>query len=235
MAIDPTQPIPRLPAEDRAAREILGGVYGRDGNCRPSTSSAIATPSAARREPRALRAGRGGRDPAPPATGHVRQPALAPSQAGPARAQGRRPGGRPLGTDDPGRRRRDGRRRSRDRLAAHAAPGADPRRRGGQAPDLAVLDSVWAAEFAAAGFLYALEDLNDEWIRDEHEVDFLDALVAANRYAGGRSASRPSPTSPGSGTGVASSRPRGSSRRRPGRSCAGRLVRSAGTVCRIRS
>jgi len=54
----------------------------------------------------------------------------------------------------------------------------------GQAPDLAVLDSVWAAEFAAAGFLYALEDLNADWVRDEHETDFLDALVAANRYEG---------------------------------------------------
>jgi multiple sugar transport system substrate-binding protein len=54
----------------------------------------------------------------------------------------------------------------------------------GQAPDLAVLDSVWAAEFAAAGFLYALEDLNEEWVRNEHEIDFLDALVTANRYGG---------------------------------------------------
>ena len=54
----------------------------------------------------------------------------------------------------------------------------------GQAPDLAVLDSVWAAEFAAAGFLYALEDLDGDWIRDEHELDFLEALVAANRYDG---------------------------------------------------
>ena len=54
----------------------------------------------------------------------------------------------------------------------------------GQAPDLAVLDSVWAAEFAAAGFLYALEDLDGDWIREQHEPDFLDALVAANRYDG---------------------------------------------------
>jgi multiple sugar transport system substrate-binding protein len=54
----------------------------------------------------------------------------------------------------------------------------------GQAPDLAVLDSVWAAEFAAGGFLYALEDLDEEWVREEHEGDFLDALVAANRYGG---------------------------------------------------
>jgi multiple sugar transport system substrate-binding protein len=54
----------------------------------------------------------------------------------------------------------------------------------GQAPDLAVLDSVWAAEFAAAGFLYALEDLDETWVREEHEVDFLDALVDANRHEG---------------------------------------------------
>jgi ABC-type glycerol-3-phosphate transport system substrate-binding protein/DNA-binding transcriptional regulator YhcF (GntR family) len=54
----------------------------------------------------------------------------------------------------------------------------------GQAPDLAVLDSVWAAEFAAAGFLYALEDLNEAWVRQQHEVDFIDALVTANRYEG---------------------------------------------------
>ena len=54
----------------------------------------------------------------------------------------------------------------------------------GRAPDIAVLDSVWAAEFAAAGFLYALEDLNEAWVHQQHEVDFIDALVAANRYEG---------------------------------------------------
>jgi multiple sugar transport system substrate-binding protein len=54
----------------------------------------------------------------------------------------------------------------------------------GQAPDLAILDSVWAAEFAAAGFLYALEDLDKDWVDGEHEVDFLEALVAANTYEG---------------------------------------------------
>jgi ABC-type glycerol-3-phosphate transport system substrate-binding protein/DNA-binding transcriptional regulator YhcF (GntR family) len=54
----------------------------------------------------------------------------------------------------------------------------------GQAPDLAVLDSVWAPEFAHAGFLYALEDLDGEWIRGEHEADFLAPLVAVNRYDG---------------------------------------------------
>jgi ABC-type glycerol-3-phosphate transport system substrate-binding protein/DNA-binding transcriptional regulator YhcF (GntR family) len=54
----------------------------------------------------------------------------------------------------------------------------------GQAPDLAIVDSVWAPEFAAAGFLYALEDLDEDWIRGEYEADFLEAVVAANRYDG---------------------------------------------------
>jgi ABC-type glycerol-3-phosphate transport system substrate-binding protein/DNA-binding transcriptional regulator YhcF (GntR family) len=54
----------------------------------------------------------------------------------------------------------------------------------GQAPDLAVLDSVWVLEFAAAGFLHALEDLNETWVREQHEADFLEPLVTANRYDG---------------------------------------------------
>ena len=54
----------------------------------------------------------------------------------------------------------------------------------GQAPDLAVLDSVWAREFAAAGFLYALEELDEDWVRSEHELDFLEPLVEVNRYDG---------------------------------------------------
>lgn len=54
----------------------------------------------------------------------------------------------------------------------------------GQAPDLAVLDSVWMPEFAAAGFLHAVEDLDERWVRREHDGDFLPSLVAANRYAG---------------------------------------------------
>ncbi len=54
----------------------------------------------------------------------------------------------------------------------------------GLAPDLAVLDSVWAPEFAAAGFVHALEEVDEDWVRDEHEVDFLEPLVRANRYQG---------------------------------------------------
>lgn len=52
----------------------------------------------------------------------------------------------------------------------------------GRAPDLAILDSVWIAEFAESGFLYALEDLDEHWVRYEHEVDFLEPLVSSNRY-----------------------------------------------------
>jgi multiple sugar transport system substrate-binding protein len=54
----------------------------------------------------------------------------------------------------------------------------------GQAPDLAILDSVWIPEFAVDGFLLALEDLDGEWLREEHENDFLEPLVKANRYDG---------------------------------------------------
>ena len=54
----------------------------------------------------------------------------------------------------------------------------------GLAPDVALLDNVWAPEFAAAGFIYALEELNESWVRDEHEVDFLAPLVRVNRYEG---------------------------------------------------
>jgi multiple sugar transport system substrate-binding protein len=51
----------------------------------------------------------------------------------------------------------------------------------GRAPDLALLDSIWIAEFAAAGFLHALEDLDEAWLRREHDADFLEPLVASNR------------------------------------------------------
>jgi multiple sugar transport system substrate-binding protein len=54
----------------------------------------------------------------------------------------------------------------------------------GQAPDLAILDSVWIPEFAVDGFLLALEDLDGEWLRNEHDNDFLAPLVRANRYDG---------------------------------------------------
>jgi multiple sugar transport system substrate-binding protein len=54
----------------------------------------------------------------------------------------------------------------------------------GRAPDIALLDSIWIAEFAASGFLYALEDLDERWVRREHDTDFLEPLVASNRTNG---------------------------------------------------
>jgi multiple sugar transport system substrate-binding protein len=54
----------------------------------------------------------------------------------------------------------------------------------GQAPDLAILDSVWIPEFAVDGFLIPLEDLDGGWVRDAHQKDFLEPLVKANRYDG---------------------------------------------------
>ena len=54
----------------------------------------------------------------------------------------------------------------------------------GQAPDLAVLDSVWVPEFAAAGFLHALEDVDSDWIEGEYESDFLEPLIPSTRYRG---------------------------------------------------
>ena len=54
----------------------------------------------------------------------------------------------------------------------------------GSAPDIALLDSVWLPEFAAAGFLHALEDVDEDWVRREHETDFLAPVIATNRYRG---------------------------------------------------
>jgi ABC-type glycerol-3-phosphate transport system substrate-binding protein/DNA-binding transcriptional regulator YhcF (GntR family) len=54
----------------------------------------------------------------------------------------------------------------------------------GRGPDLAVLDSVWVAEFARAGFLRPLEELDREWIEQEVERDFVEPFVSANRVEG---------------------------------------------------
>jgi multiple sugar transport system substrate-binding protein len=54
----------------------------------------------------------------------------------------------------------------------------------GQAPDLAILDSVWLPEFAVDGFLLPLEELDGAWLAHEHDHDFLEPLVKANRFDG---------------------------------------------------
>jgi multiple sugar transport system substrate-binding protein len=54
----------------------------------------------------------------------------------------------------------------------------------GRGPDLAVLDSVWVPEFAAAGFLRPLDELAPDWLQAEYEADFLQPFVSANRLHG---------------------------------------------------
>jgi multiple sugar transport system substrate-binding protein len=54
----------------------------------------------------------------------------------------------------------------------------------GHAADLAVLDSVWLAEFAASGFLWPLEDLDADWINGDYGSDFLQPFVDAHRFGG---------------------------------------------------
>lgn len=52
----------------------------------------------------------------------------------------------------------------------------------GRGPDLAVLDSVWVSELAAAGFLRPLDEVDPGWLRDVHDQEFLEPFVSANRY-----------------------------------------------------
>jgi multiple sugar transport system substrate-binding protein len=54
----------------------------------------------------------------------------------------------------------------------------------GLAPDLAVLDSVWVPEFAAAGFLHGLDELDQDWVQREHKADFLPPLLTATLWDG---------------------------------------------------
>jgi multiple sugar transport system substrate-binding protein len=51
----------------------------------------------------------------------------------------------------------------------------------GRAPDLAVLDSVWVPEFAAARFLWPVDELDGAWVRGEYARDFLEPFLSANR------------------------------------------------------
>src|SRR4051794_30104725 len=53
----------------------------------------------------------------------------------------------------------------------------------GRGPDIALLDAVWAPEFAAAGFLHALHELDPRWAADVAE-SLLPALRRADRFEG---------------------------------------------------
>jgi multiple sugar transport system substrate-binding protein len=55
----------------------------------------------------------------------------------------------------------------------------------GKPPDLAILDSVWVAEFAASGVLWPLEELDRPWVDNELRRDFLEPFADAHRIGSG--------------------------------------------------
>ncbi len=52
----------------------------------------------------------------------------------------------------------------------------------GTAPDAAMVDCVWVAGLARAGFLYPLEDLNSHWNHSTFGKDLYPAFVSANSH-----------------------------------------------------
>ena len=54
----------------------------------------------------------------------------------------------------------------------------------GAAPDAAMVDSVWVAGLAQAGFIYALEGLGSSWKHTEFFQDLYPAFIKANSFDG---------------------------------------------------
>lgn len=54
----------------------------------------------------------------------------------------------------------------------------------GLAPDLALLDSVWVPEFASAGFLSPLDDLDQSWVDHEYKNEFAPTFVESHTIDG---------------------------------------------------
>jgi multiple sugar transport system substrate-binding protein len=54
----------------------------------------------------------------------------------------------------------------------------------GMAPDMVMIDSVWIAEFAEAGFLIPLDELDADWTHNEYANDLYPAFVEANYFGG---------------------------------------------------
>ncbi|MBN1179442.1 MAG: extracellular solute-binding protein [Anaerolineae bacterium] len=54
----------------------------------------------------------------------------------------------------------------------------------GTAPDVGMLDCVWIAEFAQAGYLFPLEALDAAWSRQAYAADLYAASREANTFAG---------------------------------------------------
>ncbi|MEV5709132.1 extracellular solute-binding protein [Actinoallomurus sp. NPDC052274] len=54
----------------------------------------------------------------------------------------------------------------------------------GRGPDLALIDSVWVAEFAESHMLTPIGELDPEWVAAEHDADFLPPFADAYRHDG---------------------------------------------------
>jgi len=54
----------------------------------------------------------------------------------------------------------------------------------GKAPDFALVDSVWVAEFARAGFLIPLDEIDPDWVENDYKKDFLPILIEGDSYGG---------------------------------------------------
>ena len=54
----------------------------------------------------------------------------------------------------------------------------------GRAPDMVMIDSVWIAEFADAGFLIPLDELDADWTHNEYANDLYPAFLEANHFDG---------------------------------------------------
>jgi multiple sugar transport system substrate-binding protein len=47
----------------------------------------------------------------------------------------------------------------------------------GSAPDFSLIDSVWVAQFAKAGFLRPLDEIDPQWVESEYKQDFFPVFV----------------------------------------------------------
>jgi len=54
----------------------------------------------------------------------------------------------------------------------------------GRAPDLALIDETLIADFADAGFLLPLDELDPDWVSGEYDRDFVEPFIAGRRYEG---------------------------------------------------
>ncbi|MFW6146850.1 MAG: ABC transporter substrate-binding protein [Thermodesulfobacteriota bacterium] len=54
----------------------------------------------------------------------------------------------------------------------------------GRPPDISILDSVWTAEFAQAGHLAALDEIDPEWFNEDYTKDFFPVFQRSDMFNG---------------------------------------------------